>query len=921
MKSRFGGIDMGFRFGKNINRITLENNNLNGVARVAKIFGRDIESVFGGRAEIAEITPADTKNDNDILIRTDPKSFNGEYQCYEIKVEHNQMEITGSDLLGTIYGMFHVSELIGITPLVFFGDMEPVRKKELAVKDFTFRSKQPSVKYRGFFINDEWPCFGTWITSKFGGANALCYEVVFEFLLRMKGNFLWPAMWASSFPCDGPGTLNEELATELGITVSYSHHEPCLRASEEWKYVCGEDSPYGSVWNFDKNEKGLLNYWRDSLKRSGRFNHIITIGMRGEYDSVMLENATLEDNINALKRIILAQKALIKELGINLPLTLAVYKEVEQYFYGDETTPGLKYWDELDDVILMLCEDNQGHMRGLPTKDMRDHKGGYGMYFHLDYHGGPVSFEWVNSTSFHQVWEEMTEAYDFGIKDIWVVNVGDIKFNEIPLYYFMQIAYDYDRWGSSNINSPAEFTDFLIESCFPNETPSVKNEIGRLLTDAYQLNSRQRPETVHSGVFDVCGNFENDRMINFVEELEDRAIKLNKKIKAESKNGFYSSIYWPVIASTNLYLMWLYSDKNLFFARQGKSIADQYGRLALERIARDRVLADEFDKFKKGKWHGMQLEAHIGFTTWTDFDNRMPMVVDFTPVEKPSLKLSFADRERVYVKVYGRPMRMDVTASPAYIEIANSGRGKIGYTITEKADDCDKEVLQAQTGTQDLYKLTCTEKDGRDHLYVVKGTDSTTVEIVSHGFAVDFSKTDRKVFGNIRDYERDGAINLKASDVTELVPGTEGNFTLLKGYGRYEEGLKVLGRVDDYGKGEKAPKAVWEFDSEYEGKLRIELVTAPTNPLKYHGALNVKVGINDEKPKKINLVPEDFMAGENSDPRWCRDVIAQERRTFFEGNIVKGKNRIEITAVEVGVIIERVIIYGTEDSYRRNTKR
>ncbi len=909
---------MGFRFAKNINRIALENNELNGVTRIARAFGKDIEAVFGGKAEIAEVTPRDTRLDNDIVIRTDPSGFNGEYQCYEIHMEDNALCITGSDLLGTIYGMFHVSEMIGVTPLVYFGDIEPIRRKELVIKDYSYRSKQPSVKYRGFFINDEWPCFGTWMTSKFGGANALCYEVIFEFLLRMKGNFLWPAMWASSFPCDGPGTLNEELATELGITVSYSHHEPCLRASEEWKYVCGEDSPYGSVWNFDKNEKGLLNYWRDSLKRSGRFNHLITIGMRGEYDSIMLENATLEDNINALKKIILAQKALIKELGIDLPLTLAVYKEVEQYFYGDENTPGLKYWDELDDVILMLCEDNQGHMRGLPTKDMRDHKGGYGMYFHLDYHGGPVSFEWVNSTSFPQIWEEMTEAYDFGINNIWIVNVGDIKFNEIPLYYFMQIAYDFDKWGSSNLESPVEFTDYLTETLFEAETPSMKKEIGRLLTDAYQLNSMQRPETVHSGVFDVCKNFENDRMINFVEELEDRAMKLYKKIKPECRNGFYSSIYWPLIASANLYLMWLYSDKNLFFARQGKSISNFYGKLAAERIARDRALADEMDKFKKGKWHGMQLEAHVGFTDWTDFDNRMPVVANFTPVEKPSLKLSFADREKVYVKVYGKPMRMDVYTTPSFVEVANSGRGKIGYTITEKTDDGDREILTEQTAAQDLYKLIRADGDGRDHLYTVKGTDNTVVEILSHGFGVEFVKTDRKIFGNIRDFVRDGAINLKASDYTKLVPGDEGKFVLLKGYGRYEEGLKVLGRVDDYEKSEKAPKAVWEFESDFEGKQHIELVTSATNPLKFHGALNVMVSLNGGRAKQLNLVPDDFMAGENSDARWCHDVIAQVMRSFFAGNSKKCTNKIEIPAVEMGVIIERVIIYGTEDAYRRN---
>ncbi len=895
---------MSFIFKRSANRIVLRSNVPAGVKRIAKVFAGDVDAVLGFVPEILENADGVAGCDGDVIIET--REIPGRWQSYDLKIKDGKLFITGTDVLGTIYGIFHVSKLIGVSPLVYFGDAAPLKKDVLEIKDLDISSKNPSVRYRGFFINDEWPCFGTWVNTRFSGFNAKSYEVIFEFLLRMNGNFLWPAMWTASFPIDGPGQLNEELATELGITVSYSHHEPCLRASEEWKKVNGPDTPYGTAWDFRTNEQGLTNYWRDSLVRSGKQNHLVTIGMRGEYDSILMGDASLAENINTLKRIILAQQKLIKETGVTLPQTLAVYKEVEQYFYGDKDTPGLMGWEALDDVILMLCEDNQGHMRGLPTKRMRSHKGGYGMYYHLDYHGGPVSFEWVNSTTLNEVWEEMTEAYESGIDQIWIVNVGDIKFNEIPLYYFLQLAYDFEKWGSGKLDSPTEFTEMFMREAFPAENDENIKRLCALLTDAYRLNARIRPERVHAGVFDPLKDFELDRMINTAEELETRGKALNDLLSPESRTAFYSMILYPLLASTNLYLMWLYSDKGTFLAKQGKSEACEFAVFAENRIKRDGELADEFDRFLSGKWHGMQLEEHVGFTTWNDDDHRYPIVSHFTPVKKPSLKVSKADEARVYVKCYGRPMRLTVNRSQTYIEISNSGTGEIEYEIEGE--------LKAKTRFTDIYRIDEKARDGEDHIYRVKGKDGTTVEIETKGFEAKFMLSSRREFGDIRGYKEPGCITLTPSEAAEILPGKQGSFMLLNGYGKYDEGLKVLGMPDDYGSFEEASKAVWEFESDTEGELKAVLVTAPTNPLKFGGALNVFVSSNDDIPEILNLVPSDFKAGENSDPRWCRDVIANERRTEFSINAVKGVNRLCIAALEAGVIIERIMVYGTKDA-------
>jgi len=252
----------------------------------------------------------------------DPSGICGKREVYQIKFLEEPFKgvsktllVCGSDKRGTIYGMFALSEFIGVSPLHFWGDAEPVCRERIEItKEAEIVSKEPSVKYRGFFINDEWPCFGNWASSHFGGFTAGMYDHVFELLLRLKGNYLWPAMWTSSFPLDGPGSLNEELADIYGIVMGSSHHEPCLRASEEWDKVRGSESVYGNDWNYYTNKNGLLRYWEDGIKRSGKYEKIITIGMRGERDSSMLgENSSLKDNIDLLKDIIKNQRELIKK--------------------------------------------------------------------------------------------------------------------------------------------------------------------------------------------------------------------------------------------------------------------------------------------------------------------------------------------------------------------------------------------------------------------------------------------------------------------------------------------------------------------------------------------------------------------------------------------------------------------------------
>ena len=656
--------------------------------------------------------------------------------------------ILGSDKRGTIYGLFSLSEAIGVSPMVYWGDAPVPHREQIALDELKIEvSKTPSVRYRGFFINDEWPAFGNWCMDHFGGFNADLYDCVFEFLLRMKGNYIWPAMWTSSFPLDGPGPADMELADEYGVIWSFSHHEPCLRASEEWEKVRGEGTRYGNAWDYRSNPEGLCNYWKDALEARGRYENMITIGMRGEYDSALLgEDSPAADNIALLKEIITAQRQLIqdgKENGSIRPETremLAVYKEVEGYYYGDSKTPGLYQWDGLDGVICMLSDDNFGHMRSLPSEAMRSHKGGYGMYYHLDYHGGPVSYEWVDSTPFSQIWEQMCEAYEHGVTELWIVNVGDLKFHEVTLRYFMDMAYDYETWGSSNPGSYLDYPRHFIQQTFPEKVlrggmqavhcaaeadagktkdaarncaaefvqmqgnsaqlketmAQLQETMAQVLQEYIQLASLRRPESLHAGVFHPCHELETDRLLERLDRLDAWHAEVTEALQGEENaaahHAYYSMIGWPCMAVSNLMRMHLYAGKNHHYAAQGRPFANVYADRTEECLRRDRELSAEWASFLNGKWKGMELAHHIGFTKWNDFGRQNPVVMRLQPSDAPILCVSRADNEKICTRNYGEPEELTAEDfryagnEEVILELSNNGTGDLTYRLEWHGD-------------------------------------------------------------------------------------------------------------------------------------------------------------------------------------------------------------------------------------------
>lgn len=874
----------------------------------------------------------------------------GKRESYAFIVAENPVEgiesalvIYGSDKLGTIYGLFHLSELLGVTAMVDWGDCQYVKQDSFILKEEdSFVSKEPSVKYRGFFINDEWPCCGNWATSHFGSFNAKMYDHIFEYLLRMKGNYLWPAMWAENFMLDGPDLESMKLADEYGIYIGMSHHEPCMRSGAEYSKVRGPKSPYGDAWSYVTNKEGILRFWEDGVKRSIGHNVFPTVGMRGENDSKMLgEDSLISDNVRLLKEIITKQREMIHEHletdGKKVPQLFAVYKEVEDYYFGGGSEEGLRGFKELEDVTLLLCEDNWGNMRALPEAFERNHKGGFGMYFHLDYHGDPVSYEWVSSTELSKIWEQMTEAYEYGVRELWIVNVGDVKFQEFPLNYFMDLAYDFEKWGSLAPNSTKEYTKAWIESVFGSYTSKKeREEIQEVLEGYLKINALRKPESLNDTVYHPAHYLECEKLLSFCGKLEEKNERLWKILEERGMgDAYFSMIYFSAEASFNLLKMHLYSGKNHLYASQGKAVANEYDKLVEACIEKDEALKTQMAEFKEGKWAGMELASHIGFTNWNDEDWRYPVRHIVRLPKKSRLVVTRADKTQHYTNQYF-PITLVIddfvvsSSKKAKIQIANGGQGSVKWKIQEGArkvgldgiahesgegsrcEWLEFSQISGETTLQDEVEISLKEENlplGEEVScsFEIK-TETEFVPVLVKALKKDTSALPEGAFLAEHGMFVIDAVHY-ADKQAGLYEGEAVEFEELYDFGKYQSGIKAFPVTSSFDSKENAPSVTYELYSEEEKDCFLNLYTSPANPLIYGGKLSVEVSVNEGAGKLVEFTKAGYKGGEPGCIPWEQAVLNQEHVGSTEISLKKGLNKITVFAREAGMVLERLVVY------------
>ena len=567
------------------------------------------------------------------------KELQGKWEQYLIFTDKGKLVILGSDKRGTIYGIYELSRQIGVSPWYWMADAPIQKHEQLFAKSGIYTDGEPKVKYRGIFINDEWPSFGTWCKNQFGGINSKAYTRIFELMLRLKANYFWPAMWDSRFNEDDP--LSPQLADDMGIVMGTSHHEPMMRAHKE--YVYRKDSI--GAWDYAMNKANLDRFFEEGLERNKAYDNLITIGMRGDGD-VAMGNGDDEDNMKTLKDVVDGQREIIervyKKPASEVPQLWAIFTEVQRYYDAGFTVP--------DDVTLLFCDNNWGYIRRTGPEKERTRKGGMGMYYHIDMNGGPWNDRWVNTTTAAKIREQLNLAYQTGIDRIWIINVGDLKPKEMPIDFIMHYAWNPDDYPADKID---QYMVDWARSIFGGE---YAREIADIVTEYSKMNLERKPEVQRVGIYSVETG-EAQRMYDRWDELEKRTLSLSKKMPAEMQDAFYQLVEYPAVASAGVAKIYL-------AATLGDSITMQ------TLFERDKQMTDKYNKvIAGGKWDGMMLDKHIGYRMWS-----MPNENTLPQVAKPSGKTGItASETAIMAHDY---TRRTATDDARWVFLPGLGRGK-----------------------------------------------------------------------------------------------------------------------------------------------------------------------------------------------------------------------------------------------------
>lgn len=909
-----------------------------GLLHVAKIFVNDVKLVSGAVMDLdEELTDAPqiiagTMGSSPVIGRMveegvlDLEVLKGKREVFLIKLlSYNnapKLVIVGTETIATLFGIYHISKKIGVSPWVYWGDVIPAKKAEIVFDDtIDFVSKEPSVKYRGFFMNDEWPSLGNFVMNTFGDFNEFFYEKVFDLLLRLKGNYFWPAMWSASLPLDGsedPLAIIK-LATELGITIGQSHHEPLMRASEEWDKVKTDENNvgYGKDWNYYTNGEGLYRYWEDGVERDKDFKHMITIGMRGERDTMMLgEDSTIQENVELLRRIITDQKKIIHEKGCDhMPKMLALYKEVEGFYYGGNGVKGLRSWDGLDDTILLLSDDNFANVRTLPTEDLRDREAGWGLYYHFDYHGAPISYEWVNSTPLPKVWEQVSMAYDYGIRELWIVNVGDIRPDELPLSYFMELAYDFEAMGTNHKNKTDQFLAGWVDEQFGAyiKDEKVKGTICHILREYARIHGLRRPEAMNPGVYHVAHFNETKKMIDRCEALIEKTDSIKDQIPAESRDAFYGLVYYPAVAGMNLQLMSLYAALNNWYAEQGISAAGLYAEKVKTAIQKDEELTKYYnEEMADGKWKGMMMSPHACFVTWNDEGWHFPETKQ-VDVAAGSKMLVHTENSDEFI-CEGNTMLPEFTSLGAEhysIEIANGGSESYDYEVT--ADKGIRVSPERGTVKDDIVVLdVCIAPE------VTESFDGM-ITITGAGKTVNVSVKFTTMVENITAgtfIERDGVVSVEAEHFVCNEPYGEYKFEKLEDYGKTLSSMKIYPTTGNFDEIGKAPCLTYSVYVKEAGEYSLKAITAPVNNLEDGRTMRYAVSVSGGDMQIGDTIPAENYAiggGAWSNPKgWSKGVLNNCHYGITTHELNAGLNEIKFYGVEAGLVLQKLVLYKGE---------
>ena len=635
--------------------------------------------------------------------------------------------IAGSDMRGTIYGIYELSEQLGVSPWYDWMDVPVVPQSNVAIAKGTYTAGEPAVRYRGLFLNDEAPCLTTWVKNTFGtdyGGHEF-YGRVFELILRLRGNFMWPAMWGWSFYADDP--LNSQTASDMGVIMGTSHHEPMARNHQEWARHRKE---YGE-WDYVTNQPVIDQFFREGVQRSKDNEDLITIGMRGDGDTAMGAKEGHDDEfvandaatIKLLEKIVANQRKIIaKETGRpakERQQVWALYKEVQRYYDMGMKVP--------DDAIILFSDDNWGDIRRLPSaKELATHKGGFGMYYHVDYVGAPRNSKWLNITPIQHMWDQLTLTYQYGVDKLWVLNVGDLKPMEYPISLFMDMAWNPTQYNAANLlDHPRTF-------CAQQFGEAQADEAARLLNLYSKYAGRVTAEMLDARTYNV-NTGEWKQVADEFMKLEAEALRQYISLPQEYRDAYNQLILFPIQALGNVYQMYYAQAMNHKLYNEGNPEANLWAERCEAAFKRDAEICRAYNKdIAGGKWDGYMIQKHIGYTSWNDnfpadtqpkvfrFDNVSEMAGNYT--FKPSDGYIAIEAEHYFSK--------QDNAEGQWTLIPDMGRTLSALSVQPYTADPE--------GTSISYKMEIPEGNAEVDVHVILTATLAFKRSEGHRFVVGF---------------------------------------------------------------------------------------------------------------------------------------------------------------------------------------
>ena len=873
-----------------------------GVLRAAADFRADIETVSGAKPgrqfSISSRAPAaiivGTLGRSTLIDelaqagKIDTSAIRGQWEAGMIAVVDHPLPdvdqalvIAGSDKRGTIFALYTVSEQIGVSPWAWWADVRVPHHDEIYVLPGVHLMPSPAVRYRGIFLNDEAPALSGWTREKFGGFNHNFYEHVFELLLRLRANYLWPAMWGSAFNEDDP--LNPRLADEYGIVMGTSHHEPMLRAQREWK-------PHGQgLWDYQTNSAELDTFWAEGIQRNKGYESTITIGMRGDGDKAMspsVNTALLAHIIDDQRKIIAANENPAK----HDPQVWALYKEVQEYYEKGMRVP--------DDVTLLWSDDNWGNLRRLPTPEERRRSGGAGIYYHFDYVGGPRSYKWLNDISITKVWEQMSLAVEYGADRVWIVNVGDLKPMEFPIEFFLTMARDPKRWGKNDLDA------YTVTWATREFGAEHAQEIAQIIARYTQYNSRRKPEQLTPETYSFGADREADRIESEWKALSVEADEVAGELAVQERASYFELVQYPVDACANLGRMYIAAGRNHLYAKQGRVSANFWADETERLFAHDAELSNAYNSLLNGRWHHMMDQTHIGYTSWGDPKTNTMPAVQRIPV--PAVR-----RLGVFSEDGGSPgasttgdasLSFDpVNRQVHAIELAPLGSAPAPVKLSTSAPWVRLSLERATVATDVTVKIDI------DWSHAPQAPARATVSIRPDGqrpasVEVRLVPVPGKARGFI---ENAGVVAIDAEHSSRADTANGVRWETLPGFGLTLSGIESF-PVTASSTLPGSPQACVEYDftTLTAGSRTLQAILAPTLAFVPNRGLRYSVQLDRRSAQTIDAWET------KTDGEWARAVSDGVHRVSTPlGALAAGPHTLRFCRVDAGVVLERILIF------------